>query len=45
MKIVDKKDPSARNEIKILRKISHPYIVNIYEIFQDSKKYYIMYEI
>jgi calcium-dependent protein kinase len=44
MKIVDKRIPTSSNEIEILRKISHPNIVNIYEIFEDSKKYYIMFE-
>ena len=44
MKIVDKRVPTSSNEIEILRRISHPNIVNIYEIFEDSKKYYIMFE-
>ena len=44
MKIVDKKNSTAKNEIEILRIISHPNIVNIYEIFEDTRKYYIMYE-
>ena len=44
MKIVDKKNATAKNEIEILRIISHPNIVNIYEIFEDTRKYYIMYE-
>jgi calcium-dependent protein kinase len=43
MKIVEKKN-SHQNEIDILRMISHPNIVNIYEIFEDSKNYYIMFE-
>ena len=44
MKIVDKKNATAKNEIDILRIISHPNIVNIYEIFEDTRKFYIMYE-
>ena len=44
MKIVNKKLSSSNNEIEILRKISHPNIVNIFEIFEDKKKYYIMSE-
>ena len=44
MKIVNKKLASSSNEIEILRKISHPNIVNIFEIFEDKKKYYIMSE-
>ena len=44
MKIVNKKLNSSTNEIEILRKISHPNIVNIYEIFEDVKKYYIITE-
>ena len=44
MKIVNKKSPSSSNEIHALRKISHPNIVNIHEIFEDSHQYYIMSE-
>ena len=44
MKIVNKKSESSQNEIEILRKISHPNISNIFEIFEDSRKYYIMME-
>ena len=45
MKIISKKSESSQNEVEILRKISHPNIVNIFEIYEDSKKYYIMMEI
>ena len=44
MKIVNKKSQTSQNEIDILRKISHPNISNIFEIFEDSRKYYIMME-
>ena len=44
MKIVSKKSKSSLNEIEILKIISHPNIINIYEIYEDSKKYYIMNE-
>lgn len=44
MKIVRKKLDS-QNEIEILKKISHPNIISIYEIFEDSKNYYIMSEL
>ncbi len=44
MKIVNKKLHSSHNEIEILRKISHPNIVNIFEIYEDKTKYYIMSE-
>ena len=44
MKITNKKSESSKSEIEILRKISHPNITNVYEIFEDSKKYYIMME-
>ncbi len=44
MKIVNKKLSSSMYEIDILRKISHPNIVNIFEIFEDKKKYYIINE-
>ena len=45
MKIVSKQSESSQNEIEILRRVSHPNIVNIFEIFEDSKKYYIITEI
>ena len=44
MKITNKKTHSSKYEIEILRKISHPNITNIFEIFEDSKKYYIIME-
>ncbi|MCQ2816043.1 MAG: protein kinase [archaeon] len=44
MKIVSKKSTSSQNEIEILRKVSHPNIINIFEIFEDSRQYYIMSE-
>ena len=44
MKIVSKKSQTSQNEIDILRKISHPNISNVFEIFEDSRKYYIMME-
>ena len=45
MKIILKKNETARNEIEIMRKISHPHIVNIFDIYEDTKKYYIMMEL
>ena len=45
MKVILKKSENAKTEIDIMRKISHPNIVNIFDIFEDSKKYYIMMEI
>jgi calcium-dependent protein kinase len=45
MKIVKKKAESSINEIEILKKISHPNIISIYEIFEDSKNFYIMSEL
>ena len=44
MKIVNKKSESSINEVEILRKISHPNIANVFEIFEDMRKYYIMME-
>ncbi len=44
MKITSKKSESSKSEIEILRKISHPNISNVYEIYEDSRKYYIMME-
>ena len=45
MKVILKKTENSRNEIEIMRKISHPNIVNIFDIYEDSKKYYIVMEI
>ena len=45
MKIILKKNESTQNEIDIMRKISHPHIVNIFDIYEDTKKYYIMMEL
>ena len=45
MKLILKKSENAKTEIDIMRKISHPNIVNIFDIYEDSKKYYIMMEI
>ena len=45
MKIVKKKSESSHNEVEILKKISHPNIANVFEIFEDSRKYYIMMEL
>ena len=44
MKMTSKKTSTSKIEIDILRKISHPNITNIFEIYEDSKKYYIMME-
>ena len=44
MKMTSKKTTTSKIEINILRKISHPNIANIYEIYEDSRKYYIMME-
>ena len=44
MKITSKKTATSKIEIDILRKISHPNITNIFEIYEDSRKYYIMME-
>ena len=45
MKVILKKTENSKNEIDIMRKISHPNIVNVYDIYEDSKKYYIVMEI
>ena len=44
MKIVNKRETTSTNEIEVLRKISHPNIINIFEIFEDNYQYYIMSE-
>ena len=44
MKMTSKKTATSKIEIEIIRKISHPNIANIYEIYEDSRKYYIMME-
>ena len=45
MKIILKKIETSQNEIDIMRKISHPHIVNIFDIYEDTKKYYIIMEL
>ena len=45
MKVILKKTENSKNEIDIMRKISHPNIVNIFDIYEDSKKYYIVMEV
>ena len=45
MKVILKKTENSKNEIDIMRKISHPNVVNIFDIYEDSKKYYIVMEI
>ena len=45
MKVILKKTENSKNEIDIMRKISHPNIVNVFDIYEDSKKYYIVMEI
>ena len=32
------------NEMKILRKLDHPNIIKLYELFQDSENYYLITE-
>ena len=45
MKIINKKTENAQIEIDILRKICHPNILNVFEIYEDTKKFYIMSEL
>lgn len=45
MKIINKKAENAQTEIDILRKICHPNILNVFEIYEDTKKFYIMSEL
>ena len=45
MKVMLKKTEGAANEIDIMRKISHPNIVNVFDIYEDSKKFYIVMEL
>ena len=45
MKVILKKNETSQTEIDILRKISHPHVVNIFDIYEDTKKYYIMMEL
>ena len=39
------KNENSKNEIEILKLISHPNILKIYEIFEDTNNYYIITEI
>jgi calcium-dependent protein kinase len=32
------------NEINILKQLDHPNIIRLYEVFQDSKRYYLVTE-
>ena len=45
MKVIMKKTENSKNEIDIMRKLNHPNIVNVFDIYEDSKKYYIIMEI
>ena len=42
MKIIKRDNPIAKKEISVLRELSHPNIVETYEIFEDDKNYYIV---
>lgn len=50
VKIVSKKIMTPKtqrwfnNEISILKKISHPHTVRLYEVFQNSQNYYLVQE-
>ena len=44
MKIIKKDNPVAKSEISILRTISHPNIMQVYEILEDEKNFYIITE-
>ena len=35
---------ALNNEIKILKQLDHPHIVNLYEIYQDNKNIYLVTE-
>ena len=45
MKVINKKTENAQTEVDILRKICHPNILNVFEIYEDTKKFYIMSEL
>lgn len=48
VKVISKKyvkNPEAlQNEIQILRKLDHPNIVKLYEVFEDDKNLYLVQE-
>lgn len=33
------------NEIQVLKRIDHPNVVKLYEVFEDEKRYYLVTEI
>lgn len=50
IKIIDKKKANKKDlsiflkEIELLKLIDHPYLVNFHEVYEDSKKFYIVLE-
>ena len=38
-------EKSFRYEINILKKLDHPNIIKLYEIFEDSNRYYLVTEL
>jgi calcium-dependent protein kinase len=43
-KIINEEKEKMFAEVNILRKLDHPNIVRLYELFEDSKNYYLITE-
>jgi len=42
--MTNEEEISFKQEMNILRKLDHPNILKLFEVFEDSKKYYLVTE-